>query len=417
MPLNIPNTNAPGVGFLQGIGTGSNMFANLMNPIISRERMAQQKKLAEAYNAQQAKQHMDNIGLQQQNFGLRQQADARAASMLPFQIQSYQDAHVKSDPNFQMNQLKKMYSEFGGGDGKIDMDVIKNSPILRGYFKSNFGIDPAAEENRPLQGPARNAKDLERLRVSEGENSQVYRDAKNEHDANMQAKKDLSLVRDRTLSGLKSGERWINDPDSNERIGIEHNLTEKERNREIGRSFFNELYPVVYNGSSPFSGAGSIRKLEDAASKYNSDPAARKLFDDFLLSQKALTATTVNEAATLDSGKTNQTYRQLRESLGSSDIPPMINKLINQYKIPAEAQLKASIRFQKLINDAQNKANKMTPATRKLYFDPEKHMNAEESSQPKGAQEKYKDEEMVTVEGPNGQETMTYAQAKKLGAK
>jgi hypothetical protein len=154
-------------------------------------------------------------------------------------------------------------------------------------------------------------------------------------------------------------------------LGKEIPLTAKERESEEGNILFNELYPHVYKGAAPFSGEGSIGRLQQAAAHYKSDPKARKLFDNFLLADKMLAATTVNEASTLKAGKTNTTYKMLKESLAAHDIPKLIKKLTQEYGLPASAQMKAAMRYQELLSDARKKARKSTPATQRLFYDPE----------------------------------------------
>jgi hypothetical protein len=89
------------------------------------------------------------------------------------------------------------------------------------------------------------------------------------------------------------------------------------------------------------------------------------------LAEKMLAATTVNEASTLKAGRTNRTYNMLKESLDAQDVPKTIKKLIKQYGLPASAQLKASMNYQKALSDARQKARKGTPATQKLFYNPE----------------------------------------------
>ncbi len=121
------------------------------------------------------------------------------------------------------------------------------------------------------------------------------------------------------------------------------------------------------------------------------------MFDDFLLSEKALAATVVNEASTLKAGRTNQTYRMLKESLDSQDVPNVIKKLIKQYQIPASASLKASMRYQELLSKARQKARKGTSATQKLFYNPE--MQAQYEAQQNEGSTSTKPSETKTING------------------
>ncbi len=239
-------------------------------------------------------------------------------------------------------------------------------------IKHETGYNPYPKPKKSvLHGPARDAADLAQLKKDEGENSEVYQNAKASYDAGVEAKKDLRDLRARTKAGLKPGEKEFFDKTTGAPLGKEIPLTAEERQSEEGNILFNEFYPYVYKGGAPFSGEGSIDRLSNAASNYKTDPKARKMFDDLLLSDKMLAATTVNEASTLKSGKQNRTYAMLKESLEASDIPKLIKKLIKEYNIPASAQLKAAMRYQKILSDARKKAKKGIPATQKLFYDPE----------------------------------------------
>lgn len=444
MALNIPNTDLPGNSFLKGVDTGSTMFSRLMQPVLEREK---QKQQAEQFA---------------QELALRKQAEARMGANSGLNRQILQQQLLKlqhsNDPNYEIQQLQHMIESLSGGgkpqgqvnpeapgmqppmptqeegqglgvftpegmgeaqqqaqqaqqpqqsapQGGIDMEAIKNNPILRGYFKKHFGVDPASGEHNVLHGPARDAADLAKLKKEVGENSEVYQNAKNAYDAQLDAKKDLRDLRARTKQGLKPGEKEFFDEQTGEPLGKEIPLTSAERQSEEGNILFNELYPYVYKGAAPFSGEGSIRRLEQAAANYKKDPKARKLFDDFLLAEKMLAATTVNEASTLKAGRTNRTYNMLKESLDAQDVPKTIKKLIKQYGLPASAQLKASMNYQKALSEARQKARKGTPATQKLFYNPE--MQAQHEAQGNEEQPNSNENKAVIVIDPNGKKFET----------
>lgn len=167
MALDIPNV--PGVlgSLLQGINTGGGLYSKLMQPILSREELAQK-----------AKQHKDEMAL-------RRAALARAGANADIQRQLLQQqlisAQHANDPMYAFNQYKTLqdmirgktstssapselagqgmgvFSPEGlsneqamggdntGGSGGIDLELLKQNPILRGFFKHQFRYDPLAE--------------------------------------------------------------------------------------------------------------------------------------------------------------------------------------------------------------------------------------------------------------------------------
>lgn len=395
MPLNIPMPQLPLSGLNQAISTGGNLFQQMMHPVIQRENMMREWK-----------QHLDNLALSKAASGRAAQAaeDAHrlAANKLDPTFEARQYAAVEdyfrnrpkrraspisnqSIPTAQMGEGLGVFSpqgmintqeslqkpSFDSSSTGIDLELMRAYPMLRGLYKKHFGVDPLAEEGHALHGPARDAADLDKLRRQMGEESEVYQNAKAQYDAAIDAKKDLRDLRARTKSGLKPGEKEFFDEKSGEPLGKEIPLTAKERQSEEGNSLFNSLYPYVYKGSSPFSGEGSIQRLENAAKNYKTDKKAAQLFDDLLLADKMMGATVVNEASTLKAANTNRSYQMLKDSLEAQDIPKIVKKLIKDYQIPASAQLKASMRYQKALSDARIKAKKGVPATQRLYYNPE----------------------------------------------
>jgi hypothetical protein len=328
MAINVPMPDLSGDSFLKGVEGGS----SLMNRNAQTQEL-QNKNMTENLKRNLLNQLMGNGGLTQNPSG---------------------------------NSVNP-----GAATGGMNLDTLRKNPMIRGLIKSTLGFDPLEGETNVLEGPARDALDLKKLKDQFGEQSEVYQNAKNNYDSSIDAKKDLRDLRARTKAGLKPGETEFFDKDTNVPLGKEVPYTEKERQMEQGNSLFNSLYPVVYKGQAPFSGEGSITRLQNAAANYKTDPKARQLFDDFLLANKAMASTTVNEAATLGTRGTNQTYNMLKASLDAQDIPNVITRLIKEFKIPASAQLTAAMRFQKLLSDARNKATTSVPATRKLYYNPE----------------------------------------------
>jgi hypothetical protein len=403
MALGIPLPGEAGEGLLQGLNTGSTMFSRIMQPILEREK---QKQLEQHFQQQ--------LAMQQKQQARAGQFDALKRMMMEQQLQGMRNAN---DPMYKINQFQNiakmlgagnmvpqearpqkiageglgMYSPEGleqaqtapsqsTGDAQgMNLDVLRNNPLLRGFFKQQFGYDPI-EKEQAYHGAARDAYDLERLRKEVGEDSPVYQNAIQTYKASQQAKEDLSGLRGRTLGGLKPGERWIKNDKTGEIEGKEIPLTATERTEHKGRGFFNYVFPYISNGLSPISGQGSIRKFEQASREYKTNPAAQQLIDDWLLGKKLLTAGVVKESSTLGSGKQKSTYQQLRESLNSSDIPEKIGSIIKQFNLPPEAMQRADQRFQQILNEATEAGESNVPAFQKHLFNPKQHPSAEKES-------------------------------------
>jgi hypothetical protein len=195
MALNIPNVMAPDEAFLKSMHEGGNMFSRLMQPMLDREHQRQA--------AEQFKQQMD----------LRKAQFARAGANSDIQRRILEEQLLglkqRNDPMHEIKQLQMMQQMFGGGNpannmqqqspqqemgeglgmfnpeglqeaqampqqmpqemptlgNGINMDAIKNSPIMRGYFKKHFGFDPAAQA--PQTPEEKNAAALDLFKQKE----------------------------------------------------------------------------------------------------------------------------------------------------------------------------------------------------------------------------------------------------------
>lgn len=181
------------------------------------------------------------------------------------------------------------------------------------------------------------------------------------------------------LGGLKTGEHYVYDPETHDKVGIERPYSAKEKEVESGRVFFNDVFPDINNAFKDFIGKGSIRNFNKYVSEYGINPIATQKIDDLLYGQKLIASGVVNEAATLGAGRTNQTYRNLLKSFPTTDIPALLEKYEKEYRIPPEAFTKANIRFQNKINSASKNAIASVPALKKSYFHPEKYLEKTES--------------------------------------
>lgn len=148
MALNIPMPGQPGDALLKGIDTGSQMFARLMQPIIQREQLAEQGQYHKGQLTHQQRALEEQMRQHQQNYALKQMVEQRMASMAPLQRQAemlrIENLKNKLDPNYEFNQFKNIADKFSGGESGFNADVLKNNPMLRGFFKHKFGYDPLA---------------------------------------------------------------------------------------------------------------------------------------------------------------------------------------------------------------------------------------------------------------------------------
>ena len=458
MAFNIPLPGDYGTAFSQGVNSGGSLFSRIMQPVLEREKQRQ----AEAHFQEQLKlqkqaaaragansdlqrkllmQKLDPMheikqlqllndyfsggkGAQgqpssQQSFlpsigaALRGGNQPQGQGQFPALQERIMQGGMPQDnaiPQLNEQAVSPMEASAPQGSGNgLNMEAIKSSPILRGWFKKHFGIDPAsADRGSAYTGSAREGLDLARLKKQFGENSEEYRNAEAISHAKEQQRKDLSEKRQRELHGLRPGDTPIIDPDTGEEIGYSKQLTKDQAMQEENKIKFDMLYPYVVEGASVFSGLGATKKLEQAARTYKTNPQSKKLIDDFLIAEKALTNTTVTEAARFGSGKQNQVFNRYRESLQASDIHDKLKKWIKEFEIPSEANRNAGRRWQKILDEVDNKSKKMVPARRSYFNDPEKQFQHDQE-QFASQREKESAPDTIIVIDPSGKRFETTA--------
>jgi len=147
----------PGKSLLQGIDTGSTLMSRIMQPILERERL---------------KQAQDQF---QQELALRKAQFARSGANLDLQRQIMQQNLLSlehgNDPMYDYNKYKHIQDLLTGGDNSsgtagidagigasqsvnnmapessnknsnANLELMRNNPLLRGFFKKTFGVDP-----------------------------------------------------------------------------------------------------------------------------------------------------------------------------------------------------------------------------------------------------------------------------------
>lgn len=322
MALNIPMPDLPGNALLKGIQTGSDLYSRIMNPILQREA-----------NTQRQKQFEDEMKLRKAQF---ERSGANMDLQRALLQQQLIHAQHGNDPNWDFNNFMNMASKLGGGNNEINMDSLKNNPLLRGYFKHKFGVDLLAEtpqEKREL--------DLQ--------NKIKFEDAKTQNKARALEDKEMILVKKDlpTLEkSLKSVDKLLKIAQSNPDM--------------FGHGFMPDRY-------------AKTTKIKDFGEWQN-------LISDAIvgLEQKL-------------SAKGNVTALKMAAQLKPSH---------------AEQQ---QVAIGKLESMRQQLVDSINNSRNLLGRSPSESNNENQSQ--------YNDNDLVIVEGPNGKETMTYAQAKSLGAK
>lgn len=190
MALNIPNTKPFGESLLQGIETGGNLYSRIMQPIISREEMENRKKLQEAQLAQQMKVHMDDLALRRAaEARLRQAADPmhdiqqfqalqnmmrgngvpassnQQQSPMPTQesgegMGMFSPEGMASAQQQVASQQQTQAPNPGSNTSGVDLELMKQNPMLRGWFKHKFGYDPLAQAPQTPEEKQASALDL-----------------------------------------------------------------------------------------------------------------------------------------------------------------------------------------------------------------------------------------------------------------
>lgn len=176
MSTRIPLPGNMGDSFLNGMDSGGSLFQKIMQPKIAREQMQQKQQqfMQELALRKQAEARMGaNSGLnreilQQQLLGLKHKNDP----MYEFQqFQALQNMLAGGGQNqggmSSQQQMPQPAQEMGEGmgvfshegmqearqqtpqqpqsQGGINLDMFRQNPMLRGFFKKKFGYDPLAQ--------------------------------------------------------------------------------------------------------------------------------------------------------------------------------------------------------------------------------------------------------------------------------
>lgn len=422
MAYDIPLPGQPIDSFLKGVSTGSDLYTRIMDPILQREKNAEARRQFDEAKRQfdaslgfktfssqrefdEAKRQFDaSLGLKTAEFQREDPINKfnrlmQVASMFQNPSQGIPQQGMgpitrgpngvfaglpnteglqKPPINLPLQNANEVRSPVDMGNAEtgqrgLDMKALiqasRQNPFLRGFLKESFHVDPTESG---LTGPAREAESLESLRLQYGEDSPVYKNAKSQYESTLESRQDLRDLRERTKKGLQPGETEFFDEKTGMPLGKKVPLTEKERASEQANISFNYTYPFISQGAAPFSGPGSIERLENAALHYKTDPKAKNAFENMMLADKLLTPTTASEMNALALGRTNLSFKRLEDTLKVNDVPKIIKRLIKEYQIPAEANQRVAERYRQIISESRKRAIEQTPAHRKYFYDPER---------------------------------------------
>lgn len=359
---------------MKGVNTGSNMYSGIMHPILQREQLAQQRK-----------NHLDNLALQQQ-------AQARLSQLLPYQIQALKDAHIKSDPDYELNQLKNMMG-FGGGN-KQPSQQQSFIPGIPAFDMPENGEYPSEEQfNQMIANPSANQ---EVPQLNEGAVSPMEADkgggSANGIDALQKAIMNGYLKKHFGYDAGKETPEQKRYADLQSKMEFE-NIKEKNKEKAIEQKELLAVKKDLPTLEKSLKGVDELMRI----AKENPD-----MFGHAFMPDRFAKTTKIK-----DFGKW--------QNLISDAIAGLEQKLSargNVVALKLAANLKPShaeqqdVAIGKLESMRQQLTDSIDNSRKKLGIDPlKKQLNSQ-----------YKDDDLVIVEGPNGDETMTYAQAKALGA-
>ena len=196
------------------------------------------------------------------------------------------------------------------------------------------------------------------------------------------------------LAHMRAGETLVYDETGTKPIGERVHYTPLEREREVGRNFYDLLTPVINNGVSGLKGKDSIKLYLGYVNNYSKDPVAKKKIDDLLLAQKLLTPAIVSEMATLATGKQKIMFQNLQKAFPGIDIPNILTSVVNQLQLPSEAFDLANERSTQFISEKRREAADSVPATHIRYFNPQVSKEIQKEMTQEEGEEEYTEKDI-----------------------
>ncbi len=288
-------------------------------------------------------------------------------------------AQAQQDAQEQQQKNQSFIPSLNGDNAGNPMPgTKKKEPSLRDrIIQHELDLATGDAGKKSIYNPIEHNKEYQAIKAAEeirkqypdinGQPSPQYQKFIDLETRKQEGEQSLTEQRERRSSGLKPGETWVKDS-SGKNIAINRDYSPAEKKEEKGRLFFNEVYPEILNATAYYSGQGSLSKFEYDAFNYKNDKAAQKRIDNYLTAIKLLPATSVKENATVGGANTNQVYNRLIGSLDSSDLPKTAEKIVKQFQLPMEAQLRSGNKFQQILNRATDKS-KNIPARHTEYLD------------------------------------------------
>lgn len=141
MTLNIPMPDLPGNSFLKGIDTGGALFSRLMQPRLERERQVLDREKQKQLDQHFLQKLMAEKEAAERSQAFQSRFDPQKMAIMQQQLLGLKQ---RNDPNYELNKFMHAAKVFGGGSEGMNLDQLKQNPLLRGFFKHQLGFDPLA---------------------------------------------------------------------------------------------------------------------------------------------------------------------------------------------------------------------------------------------------------------------------------
>lgn len=342
---------------MKGVSTGSNMYSGIMNPIISRENMANTKKIHDEQLAQQMKIHQDSIALQRAT-------QARLDAMAPLQRRmtelSIKKAEMETDPLKKMAYIKQIMQGIHGMGAEQQPESMTNQNQM-------------TEQNVNAPSPET---------IQQG-----FGDSQSMGGFNFSPEQQMALG----MAGIK--------------IPTPHELPEHKRFAELQNKIKFEQEKTALK-KKVLEDKEIVAAKKDIPTIKNSIQGVDELLKIAKSNPDMFGHTFMPDIyAKTSKNKNFGTW----QNLIADRIAGLEGKLSARGNVMA---LKMASSLKPSHAESQQVAiGKLESMKKELQKQLQRSMDLTGQKN-----QKYNDNDLVVVEGPNGEETMTYAQARQLGA-